>query len=196
MRDQQIRINVETQIPFSFDESLLRIDDTNPWFFGILWYLIMSLLPITQLYKIYINSLFTTKTFTIKKVVSNITNLRNISQYNSLNPQLVIDNKPYYFESFYFVFNENKESGNIEQIVNRVDNTINERRQPQYINNSQNLPDQSYTFTGDQTYLTRDDNLNPLYRQVPTYSMMEHPYRSNTIDNSSLLPSALPLPAR
>lgn len=188
MRDQQIRINVETQIPFSFDESLLRIDDTNPWFFGILWYLIMSLLPITQLYKIYINSLFTTKTFTIKKVVSNITNLRNISQYNSLNPQLVIDNKPYYFEPFYFVFNENKESGNIEQIVNRVDNTINERRQPQYINNSQNLPDQSYTFTGDQTYLTRDDNLNPLYHQVPTYNMMEHPYRSNTIDNSSLLP--------
>lgn len=102
MRDQQIEVTETRDIPNFSNYNLVKTGFSEPKYIGVFWYILFSIIPVTQLYRNYFDSLCFEQKFTIRKILSTRYNLNEAEyalKYNAFNPSLSLGNQKYYYDN-------------------------------------------------------------------------------------------------
>lgn len=102
MRDQQIEITETRDIPNFSNYNLVKTGVTEPKYIGVFWYILFTIIPVTQFYRNYFDSLCFEQKFTIRKLLSTRYNLNEAefaSKYSAFNPSLSLNEQKYYYDN-------------------------------------------------------------------------------------------------
>ena len=86
---------------------LINLGDSSPCFVHFFWFLIFTILPLAEFYKIYFNSLCIYQNYTIRKLISSRYDLsthENNAKYDKFNPQLNLITQQIIFEPNSYIF--------------------------------------------------------------------------------------------
>ena len=113
---------------------LLKIMDKEPYIINIYWFIIFTLFTLGQIYKIYFSIFCIHKKFTIRKLISTRYDLVNPEygqNYESMNPQISINNLKYRYDSNIYTYTDNtynpaipsqNELKNAKKYINKIPN--------------------------------------------------------------------------
>ena len=146
-RDKEMSFNESKSLPGFEPYSFICIRDSEPCGVNICLYILFTLIPLTELYKSYVNSYCIEQTFTIKKLISTTENLNVNKKYDSLTPSIDIPSEKYTFaeDEYMYDYEQPKEEADLQN---------------EYLNGQFNYPDNNGINQNNQ-------NNNNMNNQVP-----------------------------
>jgi hypothetical protein len=97
-RDQYMSYTETRKIPGLETYNFVLIRDEEPCGVNMCTFILFTIIPLTELYKCYINSYCVNQTFSIRKLISTRYDLNAIQQYDVMTPSINVPNQQYVFE--------------------------------------------------------------------------------------------------
>ena len=109
-RDQFMDYSETRKIPGLETYNFILIRDEEPCGVNMFLFIIFTIIPITELYKCYINSYCIDQKFSIRKLISTRYDLNKIEQYDIMTPSINVPSQQYVFDQSNYGYLNNQYS--------------------------------------------------------------------------------------